>query len=192
MTMCLSVKSNVATSTFEYSGESPELWIQSVKRVLRNPKFQIGFLKGRKPYCLVDLPESTDNVLSLSGVKSVKDRVRLPTFYIEVERVLALIAKGDWETLRTEFDRDYFKHGIRKIWVYAQEDNLLLLERKVYECLLQNGNGGLDLDSVIERLFKGGTVASFSQVRDALEHLAILYVVERFNGEFSPRFGILE
>ena len=185
--MSLSVKSNNATSTFEYSGENPELWIQSVKRVLRNPKFQ----PGKKPYCVVSIAEAED-WLSLSGVKSVKDRVRLPTFYIEVERVLSLIAKGAWETMRTEFDRDLFKHGIRKLWAFAVEDNLLELERKVYECLLQNGNGGSGLDAIIERLLKDGTLATFSQVRNALEHLAILFVVERFNGEFSPRFGILE
>jgi hypothetical protein len=155
---------------------------------LRNPKFQVD--AKTKEYCLVDLAESTHNPLTLSGVRSVKDRVRLPTFYVELEEVLAYIRQGDWE--HVAFEHDFIKDKLRKIWAYAFEDRLLQFERQVYEVMLDHGNGGLSVDTIIERLTQVGILKTFSQVRDALEHLCTLFVVERQSGMFSVRYGVLE
>jgi len=189
----LCVKVPTHESTFTYSGESPELWLQSVKRVVMNPKFEQkdkskSFL--RDPANVV-LPE-WQATISPQGVRAVKDRVRLPNFYIEVEHILTQIRSGDWHSIEKDFGSGFFKHGIRKVWSYAREDGMLVLERLVYEALMENGNGGLTVEDILVRLWRKDTRASFHEVRDALEHLCILYVVERQHGMFAPRFGILE
>ena len=186
--MSLCVKSGVCECTFEYHGEQPELWLQSVKRVLRNPKFQVD--AKTKNYCLIDLPESTHNPLTLSGVRSVKDRIRLPEFFIEIENTLELICKGEWHDV--EIEVNYSKSKARKVWLFALEDGLLQFERVVYEALLQDGNGGLTVDQILERLLLKGSVATFSQVRVALAHLETLFLVEFQHGMFSVRYGIVE
>jgi hypothetical protein len=152
--------------------------------VLKNPKYQADKSKPS----VVSIPDYED-WLSRQGVRAVKDRVRYPQFYIEIEEALLAISSGVWS------DVPYFKEfksSIRKVWTYAQEDNLLGLERKVYQTLLEDDNGGLSVEAVLERLFKAGSVAGFKQVRDALGHLCRLYVVERLQDMFSVRYGILE
>jgi len=193
LTLQLCVRSSSHTSTFEYHGEAPELWLQSVKRVVMNPKFEQepkskSFL--RDPANVV-LPEWQATITS-QGMRAVKDRVRLPAFYIEVEHILTQIRNGGWHSIEKDFDRAFFKHGIRKVWIYASEDGMLVLERLVYEALMEQGNGGLTVEDILVRLWRKDTRASFHEVRDALEHLCILYVVERQHGMFAPRFGILE
>lgn len=183
--MSLCVKSGSCECVFEYKGENPELWLQSVKRVLHNPKFQT--VKGI--YTLVSIGDNT-YTLSRQGIHTLKDRVRLPEFYIAIEKVLTQISESDWEGI--EIERELIKDKVRKLWTYACEDKLLEFERQVYEALLQNGNGGLNLETVLERLVKSDVVKTFSQVREALEHLCTLFVVERQHGQFSVRYGVLE
>ena len=188
--MQLCVKSSSHTSTFEYKGESPELWLQSVKRVVMNPKFEA---ENKSPILRANviLPE-WQTALSRSGLRAVKDRIRLPAYYIEVERVLNCIRKGEWHSIESmDFDRD-FKWGVRKVWSYAREDGMLILERLVYAALMEQGNGGLSVEEILTRLWWNSTRASFHEVRDALEHLCILYVVERQGALFSIRNGMLE
>ena len=186
--MSLSIKSNSGTCTFEYKGENPELWTQNIKRVLSNTKLHTD----KTPYFIVSLNEGFTTCLSRQGVNTLKDRVKLPEFYVKVERILMQIQKGKWNQIDKDFDRDQFKAGIKHLWAYATEARMLEFEQQVYETLLQNGNGGLSLDTVLERLWKQGILKSFSEVRRALEHLCTLYVVERCHGQFSPRYGMIE
>ena len=190
MTLSLCVKSGSCVATFEYHGEQPELWLQSVKRVLRNPKFQVNMNKAHYgKYNLVSVPDWQD-ALSLSGVRSVKDRIRLPEFFIEIENTLELICKGEWHDV--EIEVNYSKSKARKVWLFALEDGLLQFEQHVYEALLQDGNGGLTVDQILERLLLKGSVATFSMVRVALAHLETLFLVEFQHGMFSVRYGIVE
>jgi hypothetical protein len=175
-------------TVFEYKGESPDMWLRSMQRVLKNPKFQADYKHANRGYAFVSIPD-LEGLFLPSGVRAVKDRVRYPEFYVEIEEALLAISSGLWNDV--PYFRE-FKSSIRKIWNYAQEDGILELERKVYQALLEDDNGGLSVEAVLERLFKSGSVAGFKQVRDALGHLCRLYVVERLQDMFSVRYGILE
>ncbi len=188
--MSLSIKSAQSTCTFEYKGENSELWIQSVRRILNDPT-----LRGAQ--YVVGFGDCVDSgnyegALNKLGIHAVKDRVKLPEFYVTVERILTQISRGEWSQIDKDFDRDQFKAGIRHVWALAIQEGLLTFEQEVLECLYKDGNGGLSVDTIVERLWKQGILKPFSEVRRALEHLCVLYIVERCNTQFSPRYGMLD
>jgi hypothetical protein len=180
MVVCLSVKTATSQTVFQYLGNEADLWISSVKRVLsdvdQNPKGSYH----------VELDGQIALVCS-QKLRRLRDRVRLPNYFIEIERVVQQVSCGQWNDL--QIPREHFKATVKTIWNQCQ--SVLGLESQVLDALYREGNGGLRVESILSRLLAAGVLARFAVVRDALGHLCKLCLVERAYGQFSIREGML-
>ena len=180
MVVCLSVKTATLERVFSYNGPDPELWVQSIQRILNNLDDHNG--RGVS----VEFEGNFYNA-SYSELCRLRDRVRLPNYFIEIEKVVQQVSSGQWTDL--DIPRDHFKAAVKAIWNCCKAN--LTLEAQVFTCLYQEGNGGLKVESILSRLLAAGVVARFGAVRDALGHLCKLYLVERCYGQFSMQEGML-
>jgi len=179
MTVCLSVKTATSETVFQYLGSEAELWVQGVKRLLTFPyqghaigTIQIG---------------GDEWSIGRSELRRLRQRVRLPNYFIEIEKVVQQVSCGQWTDL--DIPRDHFKRAVQTIWDCCKAN--LGLEQQVLDALYQNGNGGLRVESILSRLLAAGVLARFAVVRDALGHLCKLCLVEHAYGQFSIRDGML-
>jgi hypothetical protein len=184
MVVCLSVKTATSETVFTlrpegYLDPEPDLWIQSVKRVLSDPVI-------KHPTAIVRF-EDSEYFVTAKEVRRLRDRVRLPSYFIEVERVVQQVSSGQWNDLQLPHDR--FKQGVQHVWECCQEH--LPLESQILDSLYANGNGGLRVESILSRLLAAGVLTRFAVVRDALGHLCKLCLVEHAYGQFSIRDGML-
>ena len=179
MVVCLSVKTVSSETVFQYRGSEADLWTRAVKRVLTDPIV-------KKPTAQINF-ENSEYFVTIKEVRRLKDRVRLPSYFIEIEKVVQRVSCGQWTDL--DIPRDHFKAAVKAIWNCCKAN--LTLEAQVFTCLGQEGNGGLKVESILSRLLAAGVVARFGAVRDALGHLCKLYLVERAYGQFSIREGML-
>jgi len=183
LVVCLSVKTATSETVFSYNGPDSDLWLKAIKRVLTDPKN-----KAEQLTTYVQLPD--ENFLIGRGEwRRLRDRVRLPNYFIEIERVVQQVSSGQWNDLDLAFNRDHFKAAIRLIWGIVGKS--LGLETAVLDCLYSDGNGGLKVESILSRLLAAGVLARFCLVRDALGHLCKLCLVEHAYGQFSLREGML-
>ena len=180
MTVCLSVKTAGSETTFTYNGETPELWTAAIHRVLTDPVI-------KSPTAQVNF-ENSEYFVTAKEVRRLRDRVRLPDFFVDVERVVQQVSNGQWSE-ELQIPREHFKRAVQLIWTACREK--LELEPKILDALYREGNGGLKVDSILSRLLAAGVVARFAAVRDGLGHLCKLYLVERCYGQFSVRNGML-
>jgi hypothetical protein len=180
MTVCLSVKTGLSETVFTYNGSEPESWSASVRRVLTGPVI-------KHPTARL-LFENSEYFLDAVYVRKLRDRMRYPEYYVEVEKVVQQVSSSQWSNL--DFPHDGFKKAVQFVWTCCKAN--LTLESQILESLYQNGNGGLKVESILGRLLAVGVVARFAEVRDALGHLCKLYLVERAYGQFSVRDGMLQ
>lgn len=180
MVVCLSVKTGSSETVFEYLGSDADLWKTAVQRVLTDPII-------KKPTAQISF-ENSEYFVTAKEVHRLRDRVRLPGYFIEIEKVVQQVSSGQWDQL--VLPREHFKVSVRKVWSMVKKD--LVLEGQVLDCLTVDGNGGLRVESILSRLLAAGVVARFGAVRDALGHLCKLYLVERAYGQFSIREGMLK
>jgi hypothetical protein len=184
MVVCLSVKTATLERVFSYNGPDPDLWLRAIKRVLTDPQN-----KAEQLTTYIQLPD--ENFLVGRGEwRRLRDRVRLSNYFIEIERVVQQVSSGQWNDLDLGFfARDHFKTSVRLIW--SAVTDFLRLESTILDCLYQEGNGGLRVESILSRLLAAGVLARFAVVRDALGHLCKLCLVEHAYGQFSIRDGML-
>jgi len=177
--MKLQIKDSSMTRMFEYKGESPELLESALARVLTEPDSHACFtvLLGERPF-----------LASKRGWRQLRQVIKDPQHFILAESVLAQVTSGNWQDLLAKVDREDFKFVIRYAWKYARES--LPLESELLECLLEEGNGGLNVETVWTRLFAKGMKASFALVRDALGHLCKLGFAEHQHGQFSVKYAV--
>jgi hypothetical protein len=119
---------------------------------------------------------------------SVKTHSSTSTFQSELDRIVWQVSSDQWNDL--VFPRDNFKRAVRYVWDVLKEK--LTLESAILDTLIQEGNGGLKVESIMGRLLAADVVARFSVVRDALGHLCKLCLVEHVHGQFSVREGMLK
>ena len=128
--------------------------------------------------------------MTAKEVHRLRDRVRLPNYFIEIERVVQQVSCGQWNDLNIYSLKSWnFKTAIRHVW--SAVNTCLPFEAQILDALYQNGNGGLRVESILSRLLAAGVLARFAVVRDALGHLCKLCLVEHAYGQFSIRDGML-
>jgi len=183
MTVCLSVKTDMSTSTFQYLGDEPELWKTAVQRVLVDPVI-------KKPVAQVRC-ENSESWLDSKTLRKIRSRVQYPTFFIELEKVVRQVSLSQWNDLSLQYFRNNgFVTAVRYVWTVLKEK--LTLESAILDTLYQNGNGGLKVESIMGRLLTAHVVCRFSALRDALGHLCKLCLVEHAHGQFSIRQGMIK
>jgi hypothetical protein len=192
MSVVLKINGSV-TSVFKFKGERSDLWLKTVLRVLNNPKYRYDPRSRKNASAVVEVCSdcySDTFWINGLGLRLLKARIKSAQLYMEIEKALEQIKEGKWSEIEYRFGYGNFRIGIRRIWSLAMQEGMLQFERRVFDVVSQNG--GMSVETILARLLLSGCVCTFKQVREALEHLNILYVVEKQHGQYSVRCGMLE
>lgn len=123
-------------------------------------------------------------------VTALKRLVAEPAKFIHLEKAIDCIERGDWIALKGNYVKESFVWYIKQLWRYAKPK--LELEKWVVDALLEEGNGGLRVATLLDRLLRKGVICGYAQLRDALSHLCTLYIAEHQGGMFSVRDGLVD
>ncbi len=85
-----------------------------------------------------------------------------------------------------------FKKRVRKLWKTLSVRDDFKLELAIVQCLREDDNGGLRVESIHEKLLKNDLFCGYALIRNALGRLCKLYAVEHQHGQFSVREGLLD
>jgi hypothetical protein len=121
---------------------------------------------------------------------ALRTLVREPAKFIRLEKAIDAIDRNDWVALKENYVKESFVWYIRQVWRYVKPK--LELEKWVVDALLEEGNGGLRVATLLDRLLRKGVICGYAQLRDALSHLCTLYIAEHQGGMFSVRDGLVD
>ena len=138
----------------------------------------------------VDLNGEHEQICDKRRVRALKKVVREPRKYVSVEVAIDAIERGDWNALKGNYVKESFVWYIRQVWSYVKPK--LELEKWVVDALLEEGNGGLRVATLLDRLLRKGVICGYAQLREALSHLCTLYIAEHQSGMFSVRDGLVD
>lgn len=153
-------------------------------RVMQDPKLDSKELEFKVDLC------GYQDVCGARKSKALRALVREPQKFIQLEVAIDCVERGDWIALRENYVKESFVWYIRKVWSYTKPK--LELERWVVDALLEEGNGGLRVATLLDRLLGKGVICGYAQLRDALSHLCTLYIAEHQDGMFSVRDGLVD
>jgi hypothetical protein len=85
-----------------------------------------------------------------------------------------------------------FKKRVRKLWKTLSMRDDFKLELAIVQCLREDNNGGLRVESIHEKLLKNDIFCGYALIRETLGRLCKLYAVEHQHGQFSVRYGLID
>jgi len=182
--MSLMVRMGSRDTTFTYNGEDSEFWLKAIMRFLES-------LPNNYDKCVAHVLLGDNRFFLVKAeLNQLKQRIKTPNLYVEIERVFDKIVKGLWNEIEY-LDFTHFVKGVRELWRMYSARPEAWLDVQILEALRSHDNCGLTVDIIIGRVFQEGFTVTFKQVRDSLNRLCRLYVAEHSHGQFSVR-GILE